>query len=209
MEQDTLAEGRTSLFDSALHRVAAYSWGYDAFQVLAGRSFVSITLRRWLRNVRGLVVDVGGGTGFIKTVLLPGGRHVAIDLDSLKLRGYTTKFVDAQALFGDARRLPVRTGAVSTVMFVAVSHHLTDPELDDAFAEIARVQTADGSLFFFDALLLPDRLASRFMWGRDRGAYPRKAADLIGRLQRRLRIVEQFEVTLRHHYLACRCQSIR
>jgi ubiquinone/menaquinone biosynthesis C-methylase UbiE len=191
-----------------LQRVAACPGGYDALQWLAGRPLVADVLRKWLANERGLLIDVGGGTGTLKALLPAAVRHVCVEPNPAMLSGYVAKFHDGLPLNGDAVRLPVRDGAAPLVALIAVSHHLTDAEFDEALSEIARIQAPRGSFFFFDALLVPERLASRFMWRRDRGAHPRTAADIIARLQRHFEMVEHFEYSLWHRYLACRCRPL-
>ena len=193
--------------NGALHRITAYPRVYDALQVVAGRPLVAAVLRKWLAHERGLVIDVGGGTGTLKSLLPSAVRHVCVDTDGMKLSGYVRKFTDAVALYGDAMQLPIRSGIAPLVTLIAVSHHLTDAEFDAALAEIARIQAPAGSLYFFDALLVPERLASRFMWRRDRGAHPRTTEEIIGRLQKHFTVVDRFEYTLWHRYLACRCQA--
>jgi ubiquinone/menaquinone biosynthesis C-methylase UbiE len=197
------------MLNRILHRIAAYSSAYDALQVLAGRPLISRALRKWLASANGLTIDVGGGTGNLKA-LLPAGNvsHVCVDRDPRKLSGYVAKFRDARPLYGDATRLPVRNRTAPVVAMVAVSHHLTDVELDEALGEIARIQAPAGTFFFFDALLVPERLISRFLWARDRGAHPRTAVDIVARLQKNFQIVEQFEYTVWHRYLACRCRPL-
>src|SRR3954465_14994905 len=87
----------------------------------------------------------------------------------------------------DTTRMPVRNRAAPVVAMVAVSHHLIDAKLDEAFGEIARIQPPAGTFFFFffDALLVPERVISRFLWARDRGAHRRTAVDILARLQGR------------------------
>ena len=116
---------------------------------MAGSRVAAGIMRRWFAGARGLVVDVGGGTGRIKTLLPSNTRHVCIDLDELKLSGYAAKFDDGLAVQGDASMLPLRSGAVDAITFVAVSHHLTDQELSRVFDEIARVQSPHSTFFFF------------------------------------------------------------
>src|SRR3954470_17075431 len=109
----------------------------------------------------------------------------------------------------DRTRMPVRNRAAPVVAMVAVSHHLIDAKLDEALGEIARVQPPAGTFFFFfDALLVPERVISRFLWARDRGAHRRTAVDILARLQGTFQIVKQFESTLWHRSLACRCRSL-
>lgn len=91
---------------------------------------------------------------------------------------------------------------------IGVSHHLTDAELDVAIGEIARIQTPTRSFFFFDPVLAPDRMASRFLWRRDRGAHPRIAKQIVGLLQKHVQVVQRFEQTVWHRYLGCRCRPL-
>ena len=175
---------------------------------MAGGMFADIIMRRLLKDEGGLVIDVGGGTGRLKGLLPAAARHVCVDVDALKLSGYTAKYDNGMAVFGDGLRLPLRSAIAQLVLFVAVSHHLTDDELTQTLAEMARVQAPSGTVFFCDALLAPERLVSRLLWRNDRGAHPRTAERLLGELRRHFRIVEQFEYTIWHRYLVCRCQRL-
>jgi ubiquinone/menaquinone biosynthesis C-methylase UbiE len=196
------------MLNRALHRIASHPRVYDALQVLAGRGLVAAELRKWLANARGLVIDVGGGTGGVKSLLPSSVHHVCVDADQMKLAGYVAKFQDALPICGDATRLPFRSSVAPAVMLIAVSHHLTDAELDCALGEIARIQSPEGSFFFFDALFVPERLASRLLWRRDRGAHPRTADDIVRRLRKHFEVIERFEYTVWHRYLACSCRKL-
>jgi SAM-dependent methyltransferase len=191
-----------------LHRLAARPRVYDAIQFATGAPVVAGIMRRWLAGARGLVLDIGGGTGRIKTLLPPNTRHVCVDVDELKLSGYIAKFDDALAIHGDASMLPFRSGAVDAITFVAVSHHLTDGELGRVFDEIARVQSPTGTFFFFDAISVPDRFISRMLWRHDRGAHPRTQEQLVTVLRRHFRVVDCVQHTILHRYVACRCERL-
>ncbi len=191
-----------------LHRLATQPRIYDAIQFMTGSLVIAGLMRHWLAGVRGLVIDIGGGTGRIKTLLPLNSRHVCVDLDELKLSGYAAKFDDALPVHGDASMLPLRSGAVDAITFVAVSHHLTDDELGRVFKEIARVQSPNGTFFFFDAIEVPDRFLSRLLWRHDRGSYPRTKNQLVTELQRHFRVVDCFEHTIMHRYVACRCERL-
>jgi ubiquinone/menaquinone biosynthesis C-methylase UbiE len=191
-----------------LHRLAARSRVYDAIQFVTGGPVVAGIMRRWLAGARGIVVDVGGGTGRLKTLLPSNARHVCVDVDGLKLSGYAAKFDDALAIHGEASMLPFRSGAVEAITFVAVSHHLSDEQLTRVLDEIARVQSSRGTFFFFDAIQVPDRFVSRLLWRHDRGAYPRTKEQLVAVLHRHFRVVDCFEHTIVHRYVACRCERL-
>jgi SAM-dependent methyltransferase len=191
-----------------LHRISANPVIYDAIQIATGRPIIAAALRRRLARSRGLVVDVGGGTGQVKTLLPAGTRHVCIDVDPLKLAGYASKFPDAMPIVGDVMRLPLGTGSTPFLTFIAVSHHLDEEQFEAALRELARVQAPTGVLFFFDAVWAPDFRISRMLWKRDGGAYPRTVSRLVVSLRKHFRIVEQHEFSLWHRYLGCRCEPL-
>ena len=193
---------------SLLHRLTSNPRVYDVIQFLTGGPLAARAMRRWLAAERGLVIDVGGGTGRLKPLLPAGTNHVCVDLDPLKLSAYAMKFADARPVYGDALHLPLRSGVAPLVALIAVSHHLTDAQLETALREAARVQAPGGQLFFLDALLIPERWASRVLWRHDQGSHPRNASGLVAALQKHFRIVERFEYTLLHRYLVCRCTAL-
>jgi SAM-dependent methyltransferase len=191
-----------------LHRLASRPRVYDAIQFAGGAPVVAGLMRRWLAEARGITIDIGGGTGRIKTLLPAGASHVCVDVDPHKLAGYVSKFRDGRPLFGDVLRLPLRSDAARAVTFVAVSHHLTDSELAIALDEIARVLAPDGTFYFLDPIFVPRRWLSRWLWRHDRGAYPRTSEQLLHHLRNRFRIVDTFEYSIWHRYLTCRCQRL-
>jgi SAM-dependent methyltransferase len=163
-------------------------------------------MRRWLANAQSPLVDVGGGTGRLKPLIPADARHICIDVDWLKLARYATRFQDGVPIYGDALSLPLRSGVARSVAFIAISHHLSDEQLDLAFSEIARVQAPGSTLFFLDSVQAADRTASRLLWRHDRGAYARTAERLLCELRKHFRVVDSFEFTILHRYFACRCQ---
>lgn len=206
MSDATSNGGASSALNRSLHWLAAIPAVYDAIQLLAGRPIVAAAIRRWLAQESGLVIDIGGGTGYLKTLLPRGMRHVCIDVEIPKLRRYVAKSVDAMPVAGDVMNLPLRTGSVDHIALVAVSHHLSDEEFELALRELARVLRPTGVLFFFDALWAPEFRVSRLLWHRDRGAHPRTREQLIDSLHRHFRVVDRIAVTAWHRYLGCRCQ---
>jgi ubiquinone/menaquinone biosynthesis C-methylase UbiE len=191
-----------------LERLASSPAVYDAIQFAAGRPILDVHLRQWLAHERGLVIDVGGGTGRTKALLPAAARLVCIDIDWRKLSAFHARFPDASAVVADALMLPIRSAAAPLITCIAVSHHLDDRQLERALAEIARIQTPTGAFFFLDAVWIPDRRASRVLWRRDRGAHPRTAQQIREMINRYFRVVEQFEVTVWHRYVACRCMRL-
>jgi SAM-dependent methyltransferase len=104
-----------------------------------GRAFADI-LQPWLAP--GRTLEVGVGTGLVAGALRSRGLDVyGVDLAPAMLaRAYQR--VGARVAVGDARRLPVRDGAVDTLMFPASLHVIRD--VRSALAEAVRVVRLGG-----------------------------------------------------------------
>ena len=136
---------------SLLHELASYPWVYDQIQKLAGVRRVHARMSRQMsREARGAyVLDVGGGTGAMRQ-LWPGDcRYVCLDIEMPKLQGFRSKVMDGLALQTDATRMPIASGCASSVVCMAVAHHLTDAMLTDVFRESARVLKPGGRILFW------------------------------------------------------------
>lgn len=182
-----------------LHRIVAQPAVYDFVQKLAGAEENRRRLRGVLRNVSGLLLDVGAGTGNYVDLLPPGARYVWLDNDPQKLVGFRAKYPFEAAVLGDASRMPVR--AVDYAMSVTVSHHLTDDELDSFLHSLARI--CRRGFVFLDALAQPQSLVSRLLWRYDRGSYPRTPETLRGFLERYFVVETEERYRVYHSYLLC------
>jgi SAM-dependent methyltransferase len=102
---------------------------YDRLaEVLVAASPVPLAGRR--------VLDIGAGTGAAaRSILAAGGRPFAVDVAHGMLRANATSA--GRAVVADARRLPVRTGAVEGAVAAFSFNHLPDPAA--GFREAARV----------------------------------------------------------------------
>ncbi len=90
----------------------------------------------------GPVLEVGVGTGLVVTALREAGHDVyGIDLSPAML-AVAAERIPGRVALADARALPVRTDAVSAVVFVAALHAIRD--VPAAMAEAARVLRAGG-----------------------------------------------------------------
>ena len=107
-------------FLEAIHRVASVGWVYDAIQVLAGAPVTRALLRRHLRNCRGRVLDIEGGTGSLAEC-----SYTCLDNEMPKLRRCATK-VPGSPLLADATYMPVRTGSIDTVTCAKMTHHFEE-----------------------------------------------------------------------------------
>ena len=164
--------------DLPVHRVAAYPLVYDWIQRGTGYAEVSSRVARCLpTGTPATVLDVGAGTGNLQSVVRGGACYIWLDNDPVKLDGFLAKGSHAFAMLADALRLAVRDRGVDYLVCVAVAHHLRDDQLAGMMREFARVVRRQ--VIFMDPVKRPDSVLSRFLWGLDRGSYPRTDAALL------------------------------
>jgi ubiquinone/menaquinone biosynthesis C-methylase UbiE len=172
---------------------------YDAVQRAVGLE----KLRRRVTPILGRLgpgslLDVGAGTGAFYE-LLPGHvKYVPLDVDGRKLERLSEKYEGVEGVVGSATSLPFDDASFDYTLCTNVSHHLSDPDADLMFDELARVTRRQ--LVFVDALRV-NRLASRALWGIDRGSYPRSHDELLGKLTSRFAGQETETFTALHRYL--------
>jgi SAM-dependent methyltransferase len=94
----------------------------------------------------------------------------------------------------------VRSAFLDVVMCRAVSHHLTDEQVDALLAQCARVLAPGGVLVFMDAVR-SGRLPGRLLWRLDRGSFPRPQPELEAALSARFDIIHAEEFAIWHRYL--------
>ena len=179
---------------SLIHALAAKPRIYDFIQDIGGARVVR---ERVCRHFQGsaagaIVIDLGGGTGAIRSFLPPACQYVCLDPDPLKLSGFQKGGMAGAAVRGSATTIPIRDGAADYVLVFAMCHHLTEEDLDDTFREIRRVLKPNGRLVLLDPVAAPHRLTSRILWRLDRGSYPRHRGRLWLRgSTSHLRIIDQ------------------
>jgi SAM-dependent methyltransferase len=177
---------------------------YDLIQRLAGGREISRQVRALLpldSVSDSVIIDMGGGTASLRQDLPPTARYVCLDNDPTKVRRAAEKQPSIGVLLADATRAPLADGCADFVLCIAVSHHLTDPQLRWMIQEIERVLKTDGLLLFLDAVWMPGRRLSRVLWRYDRGSYPRTAEALTLLLQQRFGVAHQQHLRLYHEYL--------
>lgn len=177
---------------------------YDAIQVLAGANEVYRRIQACLPPAfpaGALVLDVGGGTGALRRILPASVAHVCLDIDPAKLRRAIRKDPTASVLLADANKAPLVSGCADAVACVAVTHHLTDQQLNWTLDEIGRLLKDDGVLLFLDAVWLPKRLISRLLWRFDRGSNPRAPELLLDQLAQRFSTTRCEHFRIYHEYL--------
>jgi SAM-dependent methyltransferase len=109
-------------------RKAIYRWQQPA------RDLPAMALS-FLRDVTGLVVDVGCGTGQYL-------RRIAADRPGLHLLGLDLSPGMRPDAVADAQQLPLRDGAAGAVLAMHMLYHV--PDIDRAIGELARVLGGDG-----------------------------------------------------------------
>jgi SAM-dependent methyltransferase len=180
--------------------VAAHPAVYDRVQAAAGAT----SLRAWVAGELGTpigspVLDLGGGTGFVRSVLSPGGTYVCLDNDPLKLTGVRRNWPGSLALLADARANGLRSRSVDTVFCFNMSHHVDDEGFDSLLVEAARVCRA--RIVFLDAVFDPSLWRSRILWRLDRGRHPRRPEVIRAALERHFLHERSATVAILHRYL--------
>jgi SAM-dependent methyltransferase len=190
-----------------LHRVAENGWVYDRIQDLAGSRIVYGHLAEHLPSApnRGLLLDVGGGTGRTSRIISDGWRYVCLDLERSKLVQFRRVNSRGLPLQADATKMPIASGVVDLVVCVAVSHHLSEAMLEEMLAEVHRILRQDGKFIFLDAILQPSRWCGLLLWRLDRGAHPRKGEQLKAAIAKRFRITVAQQFSVYHEYLLLAC----
>jgi ubiquinone/menaquinone biosynthesis C-methylase UbiE len=203
----SIGSERSGASSAFYHRLAANPAFYDFIQRMAGVSAVCRQVAPMIQFAAGArVLDVGGGTGVVKTLMGAGVRHVCVDLEREKLTRYVSKFDDALPIQADAAALPFCAGSVDAVTLALVTHHFTEPDLHEALGEIARVLKPAGVLVLYDPVWAPSRLPSRLLWKYDRGSHPRTADQIAAALLMHFRIVSRHEFAVMHRYAAFLCR---
>ncbi|UCE28324.1 MAG: methyltransferase domain-containing protein [Candidatus Coatesbacteria bacterium] len=104
---------------------------------------VVATLRRCLRGRRpNLVLDLGGGEGFIGSLVVGAENLVVIDAVEDAVRAARDR--GARAVVGDVRRLPIKGGVADAVLSSDVLEHLTPADVPTAVEEMSRVLRSGG-----------------------------------------------------------------
>ena len=187
----------------AVHKIASDGPVYDLIQTALGIKFLYSRIQHVLNAQAGYrdVLDLGGGTGRILTLLDSACKYYCLDNEAPKLLQFRKRTDHGMAILGDATRVPVADASMDLVICVAVSHHLNDAELQRMLQEIARILRSGGRLIFYDALWERTWLPGRLLWSFDRGSHPRPKTTLLKILTEHLRIVHQEDMRLAHEYV--------
>jgi ubiquinone/menaquinone biosynthesis C-methylase UbiE len=131
-----------------MRRLEDHYWWFVARRTLC--------IELWRRHApRGLVLDVGCGTGAVAQELSHEAEVVGLDYTHLALRHAQGRGL-TRLIQADGARLPVRDASVAGVVALDIFEHIEDDTA--AFAEAARVLQPGGVL----VLSVP---AYRWLWG--------------------------------------------
>jgi SAM-dependent methyltransferase len=146
-----------------------------------------------------IVLDVGAGTGNVAPLLPRSSIYIWLDNDSQKLRGFKAKWPFGLGVLGDATRIGLKDKSVGYALCVALTHHLSDNELNFLFRELARV--VKEKLILVDPVENKRSKVSNFLWKYDRGSHPRSPKALYSIIEPWFEVeyVEHFAVY--HHYV--------
>jgi len=185
------------------HKIASHPWVYDQIQNAVGVSRVYAKLAPHLRNApeNALVLDVGGGTGSLKSYCSPEHRYVCLDIEWKRLERFRGKFPQGQAIWGDATGMPIATSSVDTAICMFISHHLNDDLLLTMLSEVERTLRPGGRLILVDPVLDDQRVAGRMLWKLDRGSFPRTASVLKRIMEQRFALEYSEEFAVWHGYV--------
>jgi SAM-dependent methyltransferase len=191
------------MLKSIVQKVASRPWVYDQIQYLAGMGFVDRRIERQLGRLgrASSVLDLGGGTGRLRTLFLSTCTYICLDHDLSKLRKFHRSHQSGLALVADVTRTPTLNHSIDVILVVAVSHHLTDSSLSNLMKESRRVLKAEGKIVFMDALWNPRRMLGRLLWRYDRGSFPRSEYVLRSTLASHFEQIHEERFTYLHEYL--------
>jgi SAM-dependent methyltransferase len=190
------------MFVNGLHRIVSVPQIYDAVQVLAGSAIVRRVLAAEAAQLScaRLVLDLGGGTGIYRGIWPEGCSHICLDLDPVKLQGYTNRDPRGSALLADGAYIPIRSDSINVIVCTAMSHHLPDAFFRQLLEESARVLSPSGVFLFLDAIWQPNRALSCLLWKLDRGSYPRTAEHLRDEISHYYQIYHSESFSVFHEY---------
>jgi ubiquinone/menaquinone biosynthesis C-methylase UbiE len=189
-------------FANLIHRIVSVPKVYDLIQLLAGDSKIQQQLSEVFANLEDKVVlDIGAGTGTVRSLLPDSATYIWLDNDPQKLSGFKTKNSNTLALLGSASQIAIKDECIDAVLCMKVTHHLSDEEFISFLNEVSRV--AKKYLILLDAFAQPQSVTSNFLWSIDRGSYPRSAELLLQMIENKFSVEEIRYFNVYHRYLLC------
>jgi ubiquinone/menaquinone biosynthesis C-methylase UbiE len=124
-------------------RIKYYTKKQSIAGLIANQSYQSI--RRFNHRSSGeWIVDIGCGDGAQAANLVDRSTYIGLDRNLKRLEILKQRYPEATAIYGDASRLPFKSGTLKSVFSSNTFEHIWD--LRDAMLELYRCLTSDGEM---------------------------------------------------------------
>jgi SAM-dependent methyltransferase len=172
--------------------------------LLGGKRFAlklePVALHTTRGQVRGTVLDVGGGTASGHALWPADWTYISLDPDKRVVRGDASRGA-IRRIVGDASCLGLGDDSVDVVMMKGVSHHLDDSTWLSALSEVRRILRPDGYFLFVDGVFSRERWISRLAWFADTGRFPRPSSQLESAIAKSFEVESIERMNLLHRSL--------
>jgi len=146
----------------------------------------SVLLSHLTEDSRGMMLDVGGGTGLLTETLADVfGQVLVLEPDLRKVEYGAKRRHEVGFIRGSAQEIPIVGGSVGTLVSVAAFHHF--PDQDAALEEMRRVLKPQGMLLLveIDVTTVRGRLLrfteNRLLGGSSKFLVPGQLLEKVGR----------------------------
>ena len=135
-------------------------------------------INRELSTIRGLLLDIGCGTGFYAR-FFDAASYVGIDISSAYIAAANRKHPSHKFLIASGFALPVTDHSFGTAMISGVLHHLSNDDATTVLSEAARVLSPDGQLVVWEDIPSTSRwnIVGHIIHHFDLGRHIRRPAE--------------------------------
>ena len=145
----------------------------------------TVLLSHLTEDSRGIMLDVGGGTGLLTETLSDVfGQVVVLEPDLRKVKYGAKRRQEVGFIRGSAQGIPVAGGSIGTLVSVAAFHHFQDQ--DTALEEMGRVLKPQGRLLLVEIDVTTVRgkilrfTENRLMGGNSKFLVPDQLLEKVG-----------------------------
>lgn len=125
-----------------------YAGVYDYFMNFFGFYKPQEILKHLQSKPSDVILDVGGGTGYISSKIKKESKKVIVLDDSKKMLDQAKKYSDLDLCHAKAQKIPFPDSYFDTVTCIDSLHHIKD--IDVSLAEITRVLKKNGTILIYD-----------------------------------------------------------